>query len=209
MRRHFRRKTSLRARNRSPMSSFLRTGARRPSCATTICGSSRPAEAPHGPSRGTVPRHCAKAELDWMYPAELGTKHGYAWSPDSSRIAYLEFNLTGVASYTPPFQLAEDPTGANHRLSDAGKQDPSGASLRCQRQRQVQGGRHRYGDGRGCLSAASSMAPGRKAPGVSDDWTARSPSSTCCLPMRRRGRRMSYSRTKTRIGSILAIPSTS
>ncbi len=50
-----------------------------------------------------------KAELDWMYPAELGTKHGYAWSPDSSRIAYLEFNLEGVAIYTPPFQLAEDP----------------------------------------------------------------------------------------------------
>ena len=50
-----------------------------------------------------------KGELDWLYPAELGTKHGYAWSPDSSRIAYLEFNLTGVASYTPPFQLAEDP----------------------------------------------------------------------------------------------------
>jgi dipeptidyl-peptidase-4 len=50
-----------------------------------------------------------KAELDWMYPAELGTKHGYAWSPDSSRIAYLEFDLSGVASYTAPFQLAEDP----------------------------------------------------------------------------------------------------
>lgn len=49
-----------------------------------------------------------KGELDWMYPAELGAKHGYAWSPDSARIAYLEFNLEGVASYTPPFQLAED-----------------------------------------------------------------------------------------------------
>ena len=49
-----------------------------------------------------------KAELDWMYPAELGTKHGYSWSPDSSHIAYLEFDLTGVASYTAPFQLAED-----------------------------------------------------------------------------------------------------
>ncbi len=47
--------------------------------------------------------------MDWLYPAELGTKHGYAWSPDSSRIAYLEFNLSGVASYAPPFQLAEDP----------------------------------------------------------------------------------------------------
>ncbi len=49
-----------------------------------------------------------KGELDWMYPEELGTRHGYAWSPDSSRIAYLEFDLKGVASYTPPFQLAED-----------------------------------------------------------------------------------------------------
>jgi dipeptidyl-peptidase 4 len=49
-----------------------------------------------------------KGELDWLYPAELGAKHGYAWSPDSSRIAYLEFNLTGVASYTAPFQLDED-----------------------------------------------------------------------------------------------------
>jgi len=54
-----------------------------------------------------------KAELDWMYPAELGTKHGYAWSPDSSRIAYLEFNWDGVARYSPPFQIADNhPTPA-------------------------------------------------------------------------------------------------
>lgn len=50
-----------------------------------------------------------KGELDWLYATELGAKHGYSWSPDSSRIAYLEFNLAGVASYSPPFQLAEDP----------------------------------------------------------------------------------------------------
>ncbi len=49
-----------------------------------------------------------KGELDWLYPAELGTRHGYAWSPDSSRIAYLEFNLKGVASYAPPFESNED-----------------------------------------------------------------------------------------------------
>jgi dipeptidyl-peptidase-4 len=49
-----------------------------------------------------------KGELDWLYPAELGTKHGYAWSPDSSRIAYLEFDLNGVASYTPPWASADD-----------------------------------------------------------------------------------------------------
>jgi dipeptidyl-peptidase-4 len=50
---------------------------------------------------GTANLH--NGELDWLYPAELGMKHGYAWSPDSSRIAYLEFNLEGVATYTPPF----------------------------------------------------------------------------------------------------------
>jgi dipeptidyl-peptidase-4 len=50
-----------------------------------------------------------KGELDWLYPAELGTKHGYAWSPDSSRIAYFEFNLKGVPAYTPPFADDEDP----------------------------------------------------------------------------------------------------
>ncbi len=49
-----------------------------------------------------------KGELDWIYPADLGTKHGYTWSPDSSRIAYLEFNLKSVAMYTPPFQSEED-----------------------------------------------------------------------------------------------------
>jgi dipeptidyl-peptidase 4 len=50
-----------------------------------------------------------KGEVDWLYPTELGTRHGYAWSPDSSHIAYLEFDLKGVASYTPPFQSAEEP----------------------------------------------------------------------------------------------------
>ena len=49
-----------------------------------------------------------KGELDWLYPQELGTKSGYWWSPDSSSIAYLEFNLKGVASYTPPFHSDED-----------------------------------------------------------------------------------------------------
>src|SRR5271154_4398000 len=65
-----------------------------------------------------------KGELDWLYAAELGTKHGYAWSPDSSRIAYLEFNLTGVDSYTPPFQLAEDPPAPTIDYPTPGKRIP-------------------------------------------------------------------------------------
>jgi dipeptidyl-peptidase 4 len=65
-----------------------------------------------------------KGEVDWLYPAELGTKHGYAWSPDSSRIAYLEFNLKGVASYTPPFQLAEDPPAPTIDYPTPGTKNP-------------------------------------------------------------------------------------
>ncbi len=65
-----------------------------------------------------------KGELDWLYATELGVKHGYAWSPDSSRIAYLEFNLTGVASYTPPFQLAEDPLAPTIDYPTPGKKIP-------------------------------------------------------------------------------------
>jgi dipeptidyl-peptidase-4 len=49
-----------------------------------------------------------KGELDWLYPTELGTRHGFAWSPDSTHLAYLEFNLKSVASYTPPFQSGKD-----------------------------------------------------------------------------------------------------
>ncbi|WP_114209463.1 S9 family peptidase [Acidisarcina polymorpha] len=49
-----------------------------------------------------------RGELDWMYPDSLGTRHGYEWSPDSRQIAYYEFNLKGVALYTPPFQPDED-----------------------------------------------------------------------------------------------------
>jgi dipeptidyl-peptidase 4 len=65
-----------------------------------------------------------KGELDWLYPAELGTKHGYAWSPDSSRIAYLEFNLNGVTSYTAPFQMAEEPPVPTIDYPTAGQKIP-------------------------------------------------------------------------------------
>jgi len=65
-----------------------------------------------------------KGELDWLYPAELGTKHGYAWSPDSSRIAYLEFDLKGVASYTPPFASNNDDSSQTIDYPTPGTHNP-------------------------------------------------------------------------------------
>jgi dipeptidyl-peptidase-4 len=40
-----------------------------------------------------------KGELDWVYPEELDLKTAYWWSPDSSKIAYLEMDESKVAKY--------------------------------------------------------------------------------------------------------------
>ena len=40
-----------------------------------------------------------KGELDWVYPEELDAKTAYWWSPDSSKIAYLEMNESKVSKY--------------------------------------------------------------------------------------------------------------
>ncbi|HEV2388716.1 MAG TPA: S9 family peptidase [Candidatus Acidoferrales bacterium] len=40
-----------------------------------------------------------EGQLDWIYPEELGLFTAYWWSPDSSRIAYLEFDERHVLRY--------------------------------------------------------------------------------------------------------------
>ena len=40
-----------------------------------------------------------KGDLDWVYPEELDLKTAYWWSPDSSRIAFLEMDERKVAKY--------------------------------------------------------------------------------------------------------------
>jgi dipeptidyl-peptidase-4 len=40
-----------------------------------------------------------KGELDWVYPEELDVKTAYWWSPDSSRIAFLEMDERRVSRY--------------------------------------------------------------------------------------------------------------
>jgi dipeptidyl-peptidase-4 len=36
---------------------------------------------------------------DWVYEEELGLRDGFHWSPDSTRIAYWQFDTTGVGSF--------------------------------------------------------------------------------------------------------------
>jgi len=40
-----------------------------------------------------------KGELDWVYPEELDLKTAYWWSPDSSKIAFLEMDESKVKKY--------------------------------------------------------------------------------------------------------------
>ena len=37
---------------------------------------------------------------DWVYEEELGVRDGFRWSPDSRRIAYWQFDTTGVGIFT-------------------------------------------------------------------------------------------------------------
>lgn len=37
---------------------------------------------------------------DWVYEEELGVRDGFRWSPDSTRIAYWQFDTTGVGIFT-------------------------------------------------------------------------------------------------------------
>ena len=37
---------------------------------------------------------------DWVYEEELGVRDGFRWSPDSSRIAYWQFDTTGVGIFS-------------------------------------------------------------------------------------------------------------
>src|SRR5262245_20248101 len=40
-----------------------------------------------------------KGELDWVYPEELDLKTAYWWSPDSSKLAFLEMDERKVSKY--------------------------------------------------------------------------------------------------------------
>jgi dipeptidyl-peptidase-4 len=37
---------------------------------------------------------------DWVYEEELGVRDGFRWSPDGTRIAYLQFDTTGVGIFS-------------------------------------------------------------------------------------------------------------
>jgi len=45
-------------------------------------------------------RHIINGTFDWVYEEELGLRDGFAWSPDSTAIAYWQIDTTGVPEFT-------------------------------------------------------------------------------------------------------------
>ena len=65
-----------------------------------------------------------KGKLDWVYPEELDLTTAYWWSPDSSKIAFLEMDERPVTRY--PIMDMSSPVGALEytRFPQAGEPNP-------------------------------------------------------------------------------------
>lgn len=63
-------------------------------------------------------------ELDWVYPEELGTEHGFAWSPDSKVIAYMQMDERKVTDFPIVDFLTTDNTVKYQRYPLAGENNP-------------------------------------------------------------------------------------
>jgi dipeptidyl-peptidase-4 len=68
-------------------------------------------------------------DLDWVYPEELSTQHGYAWSPDGRSIAYMRMDEAPVTAFPIVDFLPPDNRLTFERYPLAGERNPS-VSLR-------------------------------------------------------------------------------
>jgi dipeptidyl-peptidase-4 len=64
------------------------------------------------------------ATLDWVYPEELGHDTACWWSPDASRLAYLQLDETGVTRFPVPGTLARLGEPRHVRYPKAGDRNP-------------------------------------------------------------------------------------
>lgn len=80
-------------------------------------------------TKGGVSNTLLNGDLDWVYPEELGTVHGYAWSPDGNSIAYMHMDERPVTAFPIVDFLTPDNTLTFERYPLAGERNP-GVSLR-------------------------------------------------------------------------------
>ncbi|MGH9505586.1 MAG: DPP IV N-terminal domain-containing protein [Terriglobales bacterium] len=62
--------------------------------------------------------------MDWVYPEELNLRHGYAWSPASNAIAFMQFDENPVRTYPLPNLLPHFGTVYWQHYPNAGDPNP-------------------------------------------------------------------------------------
>lgn len=63
-------------------------------------------------------------ELDWVYPEELDLGTAYWWSPDSSRLAYMQFDTTRIGTYPHADLSGITPVTEPQKYPKAGTPNP-------------------------------------------------------------------------------------
>lgn len=75
-------------------------------------------------TKGGIPDTILNGDLDWVYPEELGVAHGFAWSPDGSRIAYMTMDERPVTDFPIVDFLPHDNKLIVQRYPLAGEHNP-------------------------------------------------------------------------------------
>ncbi|HEV3092043.1 MAG TPA: DPP IV N-terminal domain-containing protein [Candidatus Cybelea sp.] len=75
-------------------------------------------------TRGGNPGDLLNGTLDWVYPEELGIEHGFRWSPDGKRIAYLTMDERRVTNFPIVDFLTVNNAIDNQRYPLAGQANP-------------------------------------------------------------------------------------
>jgi dipeptidyl-peptidase-4 len=63
-------------------------------------------------------------EVDWVYAEELGVRSNYFWSPDSSKIVFMQMNETRVPTYPITDFIPQHPTVYNEKYPKVGDPNP-------------------------------------------------------------------------------------
>lgn len=73
---------------------------------------------------GGAPGQILNGDLDWVYPEELDTSHGFAWSPDGKEIAYMTMDERPVTDFPIVDFLTHDNNVTFQRYPLAGESNP-------------------------------------------------------------------------------------